>query len=718
MNDVSNHRKRVKLGCCIKYGLVTKVNHPSTGEDGLGEEHVAKVLKGFGLTDKEAEVYVFLAKQRVLKGTEIAKRMRMHKAEAYRFLKSLQSKGLVESTLESPARFVAVPFATALDLFVKAKRDEAALIESARKDLLSDWEKINRTKPEIRLERFVVIEGSNKIYPKIFQMMKETKCQLSVISTVQGLLMADKFGLIDAAFKHVVNSQIQFRFLTELSEQDVKLMKTILKRKPKTGLNFKGRTPDLGLRLSPRMVIRDEEEILFFITPRTNNQVIEQEDVCLWTNCEALVQAFSGVFEEEWHNSADIQQKITEVETGKPTLKTCILSNAEVAKEKYDEIMHSAKKEVMMITSTVSLIELEKNIALLKDWARKGVFIKIMAPIVSENLKTAQQLSEFCYVKHVPMGYLNTTIIDGQSLFQFKNPTSSIREKSNETYFEDTFFSTDIEYVEKTRTMLQDIWKNALTPSTVQVEHIFDPPTPKLAPDSEFTKDLRKLILYTEDCVEGIITEKDVINKIRNAQRINAKDPLKDVAVYYGSHGVAFIHPKEHFNLPESLYIDIAHYNKQSTFGAMNRLIAFLYLEANKIYTPVALVADNPEAVAFLKAGLAGTPAAQNCHLVKKNMLQARVQGNTLFAGWTIPIPLFPSRHILPPACLLFEAYGDLKTKVMRTKNPSGWTHTLEQNIFNAFVTLFHPVSKYTGPATEGKFGRDFILTSYPPPSH
>ena len=33
--------------------------------------------------------------------------------------------------LESPARFLAVPFETALDMFAKAKRDEAILIEES-----------------------------------------------------------------------------------------------------------------------------------------------------------------------------------------------------------------------------------------------------------------------------------------------------------------------------------------------------------------------------------------------------------------------------------------------------------------------------------------------------------------------------------------------------------------------------------------------------------
>ena len=118
----------------------------------MAEEPIRKVLKNFGLTEKEAEVYIFLAKHGVLKGGEIAKGIKTDKAEVYRILKSLQTKGLLESTLEAPTRFTTVTFETVLDLFVKAKRDEAALIESTKKDLLSDWKNIqqNQTRTSIR----------------------------------------------------------------------------------------------------------------------------------------------------------------------------------------------------------------------------------------------------------------------------------------------------------------------------------------------------------------------------------------------------------------------------------------------------------------------------------------------------------------------------------------------------------------------------------------
>ncbi len=54
-------------------------------DQGLGE---------FGLTEKESDVYILLAREGVLKGLDISRRLRMHKAQVYTILKNLQSKAL------------------------------------------------------------------------------------------------------------------------------------------------------------------------------------------------------------------------------------------------------------------------------------------------------------------------------------------------------------------------------------------------------------------------------------------------------------------------------------------------------------------------------------------------------------------------------------------------------------------------------------------------
>jgi sugar-specific transcriptional regulator TrmB len=148
----------------------------------LGEETIKKVLIDSGLTEKETEVYIFLAKHNVCKGTEIARLLRKDKAQVFRILRRLQAKGYVEATFEFPSRFTVVPFENIIDTIVKAKQEEVAHIKEAKKDLL-DYMSLKRQTQV--LEKFLVISGNRKIYSKISHIIKETKHELSIAATFE-----------------------------------------------------------------------------------------------------------------------------------------------------------------------------------------------------------------------------------------------------------------------------------------------------------------------------------------------------------------------------------------------------------------------------------------------------------------------------------------------------------------------------------------------------
>ena len=680
----------------------------------LKKNTIEQALQNFGLTEKETQIYICIAKHGIQKGGEIAKRTETAKAVVYRILKILHRKGFVESTLESPVRFKAVPFETILDSHIKAKHEEARQIETAKKDLLSDWSKISRGEPESPIEKFVVIEGTRKIYNKMYEMVKQTKQQLSIITTVSGILRSDRYGITNEITRHPLKDKIKFRFLTDVTNADIKAIQ-FLKKKIKSGADLRVRNSELGVKPFPRMIIRDEKEILFFINPNTN---LQKEDTCLCTNCRSMIKAFSGVFEDLWLNSTDIEDRINEIETGKPTPKTCIIK-AEEAYKTYYETMRSAEEAIMMITSAKGLVALWKAIDLVREWVKRGVSVKIMAPITSENLKAAQQLLKLCEVRHVPIGYLGTTIIDGKHLFQFENPPMEQEKLETTECFENVFYTNDLEYAEKMQNMLNSIWKNAYAPSAITLEAITRINVSEVDSHSEnemtgATKKINGLRFVKDEKPQRKLTEKILLNKFINAKRSPVKDISKNPVIFYSSAGQAVVHPPDSVNLPHLLF-HIFHLNKKSAFGAEDAMIVFSRREtpSGYAYLPAAFITDNSEALAFWKKTFAGVPFEQ--HVVNKNEFHVQVQRNVLFAGWTVPIQLSPRGYILPPSCILIEGYGDVKTAKYSVGNPSGDTVVNEVNYFEAFVTFMHPSSKYTGPGTDGFFYREFLSTTYPP---
>jgi pimeloyl-ACP methyl ester carboxylesterase/DNA-binding transcriptional ArsR family regulator len=316
---------------------------------------IKKALKNFGLTEKEAQVYIFLAKHGVLTGGEISKQTKMHRPIVYRILKSLQKKGVVESTLESPIRFSSVPFEKVLNENIRIKYEEANLLEKAKNGLLSDWKKVYGTRIVPDVGKFVVIEGNRKIYSKISQMIQQAKNQFSAILTVQGLVRNEQFGVFDAIYTHPLKSKIKFHFLTELSNQNLKAMK-LLRTKLKTGFDLKGRNPGSSFAMLPRMVIRDNEEALFFISPKSDIFSAGQDEACICTNNASLVQALTGIFQDSWRDSTDVDERIREIETGKFPAKP-LLTQTVIAAENYDEAFVQVKKHVRQLPLLASQLE-------------------------------------------------------------------------------------------------------------------------------------------------------------------------------------------------------------------------------------------------------------------------------------------------------------------------------------------------------------------------
>lgn len=281
----------------------------------MSQKNTKKILKEFGLTNKETDVYLFLAKQEILSGGEIAKQTKIDRSVVYRILKSLQTKGLVEATLESPTRFVAISFEKALDLIIKTKQEEALKVERAKKDLLEDWKKVNKAKSQTKFDRFLIIEGNRKIHFKMLQLMKATRNQLSGILPISGMERAEQFGVFDAVYNHPLKNRVKFQFVTDMNKENLEATRLLLP-KLKAIIDLRTTTPESEDAILPRLVIRDNEEVMFFTKSEEDTAKRKKSNVCILTNSEALVQTFQGIFKSWWRKSADLRAMMVEIETG------------------------------------------------------------------------------------------------------------------------------------------------------------------------------------------------------------------------------------------------------------------------------------------------------------------------------------------------------------------------------------------------------------------
>jgi len=385
--------------------------------------------------------------------------------------------------------------------------------------------------------------------------------------------------------------------------------------------------------------------------------------------------------------------------------KTTVFQSAEIASKKYVETIKSAKKEITILTSYQGIINIAKQKQLLTLWDRKNFYVKIMAPITNDNLDSAKQLSKVCQIKHVPVGYLETTLIDVCELFQFKGPPFK-RTPQGLSSFENAFYSNDVEYVDKTRKLLESLWQSAQSPleNFSNVSH-------------DFPLNCKKIGQRVIDV--KCITEKEILNRVIHEKKVPVKGYPEDVDTVYATAGSAVIKLPSEFKLPHFM-IETLHIEDISSHGIGEVLTVYQWLNLEKAsgYAPVAVLMTNSEAYVPMKCFHSNDLAAGNVHLVRSDELQTRTHGNTIFTGWTVPIPLYPREYVLPAACLTIEGYGQVNSMGIASISESGpmsIKSEIETNYFNAFVTFNHPNSKYSGPGTDGFFCREYILKIHPP---
>jgi HTH-type transcriptional regulator, sugar sensing transcriptional regulator len=678
-----------------------------------------------GLTKAEAQIYFYLTKRGPKKASEITTALKMKRQQLYLVIRRLESKAMVNTTIDRPAKFSAVPFEKVLDSIAKAKFEEAKIIEANKGNLLSDWESIALPEVEENTSKFTVIKGRNHVYSKIQQMIEETRSHFSIMSNFSGLLRAEQFGVFDTIQSHPMKSKIDFRIITQISKNHLKVMKK-LASSLNARIRVKVQNIDEGLTLAPfpRFIIRDNDEILYFISQQTSYSENRDDFTGILTNYHSLVKPFSRIFEDAWRKSTFIQQQIIEIETGTSPARTLIIDEPEIASAKFNKTFENAQKNIIMITSSQEIMSYWKNPSVLKELNKTGVSIKIMAPISRENLKECLDLSEFCEVRHIPNEYMKTIIIDGKHLFQFKIPESRKKEMKSGSA-KQAFYSNDFEYVENTKKMLLDIWKGAAVPSAVTAGSII---AQQLSDSQQVTiensKDKFVDVVYTSGqfyprAQPTKITEKDVISEIeaykKSPKRSKKQVDRKDI-VLCGTIGYAVIRSHSNFEFPD-IFIIAYDIDEESTFGAEDALVISLEMKevsGRKHYLPVAVVGDNPKASDGWKISLEGPLlfARDNYHLFEKDEIHVQSLGNTFFAGWTKPIPLLSAQKPLPPSALMLEATGKIRSESFRINVKGGLNQQHRFNYSDAFVTFIHQKTKYHGPSTDGSFLREMYLTN------
>jgi sugar-specific transcriptional regulator TrmB/CBS domain-containing protein len=502
----------------------------------LREKDITKFLQVLGLSKREIQVYMFLAKSGVQSTSFVAKRLKMERVQAYRTFKKLQEKGFIEATLERPTRFTIVPFETLLEAFINTKKSEIANLNEQKEKLLSTWRDISAPESERPVAKFSVVTGKKKIHAKMQSMIEESKREVLILTTSLGFIQEDIAGIFDIIIDPAQERNVKFQIVTDVSEDNLKIMERVCKNFSVANANIKCRHLSLDARFFPRFLIKDKEEAILYAPVGEKTSVLKLEDEGLWINDRMFISILKAFFVQMWQSAVDVVKRIDELKSGIPIGETVVIKDPDEAWEKVTKVLEAAKKSIVFITSAQSINSILESDPFAK-YCKKGVKCRIMASIDMDNLETAQKLAVHYEIKHVPISYMTMMVVDDNHLFMFKKP--SLDDMSNESglYLVDTFYSNDPSSIERVSEMLNDIWKRGVEISEISTQAGMKLPTVEASTaetastlvSAMLEKNVTSVLLTDNQKPIGMISDRDLLKEIVEKHKDPQKTRVKDL---------------------------------------------------------------------------------------------------------------------------------------------------------------------------------------------
>ena len=185
-------------------------------------EFISRLI-GFGLSEKEAQLYLHLLKYGPKTPSPLAKSLKTYREDVHRTLTSLIEKGMVQPSLDFPTIYAAVDLGDALESAVKKHESELREMEARKRELqeLSDRQ---RFRPSDEVKTFKIIKSVKELVGMSIPMTAGCEKEVILVSPEEVIAVASLFGVLDEV-KKLIERGASFRMLTDISYSAIEFIK-------------------------------------------------------------------------------------------------------------------------------------------------------------------------------------------------------------------------------------------------------------------------------------------------------------------------------------------------------------------------------------------------------------------------------------------------------------------------------------------------------------
>jgi sugar-specific transcriptional regulator TrmB len=352
-------------------------------------DSLSEKLIDFGFTKEEAEVYVFLSSMGSSPARVVSRRFDVNRMRAYRVLKSLEDKGLVERIIGRPMRFVANPLQESLSKYIEGVRERLTELEIREEQIIDDWTRISDTNIDQAEEsRFRIFEGRQQIYELLVQMCERASGEICIVTTKSDLYRLALMG-IDDRLRSVSSEGIRVRVLTQVEGPDFAEMDyfsdfTEIRHVP--------------LPAPVRFVTIDERETLTTTSMEDTMSLTTQDDAGLWTNAPSYNSAMKIFFDALWRLATKASVIIEALQTGIIPQEIRVIRTDQDFEVTFHDMIRKSGASVHMMASKI--VDLPFTIEEIRGSLEEGTDVKIMTHLDLDSLEEIGVFFEKAEVKH------------------------------------------------------------------------------------------------------------------------------------------------------------------------------------------------------------------------------------------------------------------------------------------------------------------------------
>jgi len=264
-------------------------------------EHNAETLSSFGMTVKQAKIYLALVSLGTTLVGDISKHSKVRREEVYRILPKLEKMGLIEKTLSTPVKLKATPVENALSILIRNEEEKAknriAELTAKKAEFLEHYRTSSKEDKLGNSEQFCLITEKTASLGKIVSLIDAAENE--IISCVSREKLLQFFRFSSESLANAAERGVKIRIISKSPEGEVEdnipgaINRAVPSRK------------SLMLRyvesLPNHFLVIDNSEVLV----ATSTTGYLADNPMLWSNNSPHVMVYRKLFEELWASSVE-----------------------------------------------------------------------------------------------------------------------------------------------------------------------------------------------------------------------------------------------------------------------------------------------------------------------------------------------------------------------------------------------------------------------------